>query len=155
MFLRFFGWVMATRGRKGDKGGKGRADVSRLGTKRRAKTGETGRERGKEERPSMAATRTKGTREREERPKTAATRTKGTREREERPSMAATRTRGKGTKGGQGRPRRGHERGRKGGKRGTRRGRGSAKGGQRWLRLKTWHRHISSPGSNEGGLLKR
>ena len=40
----------------------------------------------------------------------------------------------------------------KGVKRGTRRGRGAAKGGQRWLRLKTWHRHISSLGSNEGGL---
>ncbi len=142
MFLCFFGWAVATGGRKGDRCGKGGADVSRetpsvpllRGRKgghirpRRghgeegeaAKHGrdENKRDEGKkgaaidgrdkdtrEGRPRTAAT---GTREGDEgRPKTAATRTKGTREREERPSMAATRTRGKG---GQGWPRRGHER---------------------------------------------
>ena len=66
----------------------------------------------------------------ERRPSMAATRTRGTREREERPSMAATRTRGKGTKGGRDKDARG--------RRAEREGRdGDEKGGQGRPRLKT------------------
>ena len=42
MFLRYFGWVVATGGRKGDKGGKGGADVSRPGDEGRPRTAATG-----------------------------------------------------------------------------------------------------------------
>ena len=137
MFFRIFGWVVATRGRKGDKGEKGRAYVSRLGTKGGQRRARLGAREGKERRPSMAATRTRGTREREARPSMAATRTRGEggrrAEREERDR----------TKGGHRWPRL-KTRG-KGGRRAT-------KDGQGRPRLKTWHRHISSLGSNEDGL---
>ena len=95
MFLRFFGWVMATRERKGDKGGKGRADVSRLGTKggqRRPQQGREGRER-------EAAKHGRDENERDERKRGAAIdgRNEDTRKGDEgRPKTAATRTRGKG-----------------------------------------------------------
>ena len=97
-------YTAATGTREGDEGrpkngrNRNKRDEGKRGAAKHGRDGDTREGRA---RTAATGTRAKG---KEGRPNMAATRTKGTREREERPSMAATETReeGGGTKGGKG-----------------------------------------------------